>query len=29
MRWVGRDRAAVVQASGLTLREWLWRHPGG
>ncbi len=27
VRWVGQDRAAAVQASGLTLREWLWRHP--
>lgn len=23
-RYVGRDAAAAVQASGLTLREWLW-----
>ena len=29
VRWVGRDRAAAVQASGLTLREWLWGHPAG
>ncbi len=25
-RWIGRDRAASVVASGLTLREWLWRE---
>jgi D-alanyl-D-alanine carboxypeptidase len=25
-RWIGRDRAAAVAASGLTLREWLWRE---
>ena len=25
-RWIGRDRAAAVVASGLTLREWLWRE---
>jgi D-alanyl-D-alanine carboxypeptidase len=25
-RWIGRDRAALVAASGLTLREWLWRE---
>ena len=29
IRWVGRDRAAAVRTSGLTLREWLWRNPGG
>jgi zinc D-Ala-D-Ala carboxypeptidase len=29
VRWVGRDRAAAVTMSRLTLREWLWRHPGG
>lgn len=23
-RYVGREVAAEVQASGLTLREWLW-----
>jgi zinc D-Ala-D-Ala carboxypeptidase len=30
-RYVGRDRAAEVRASGLTLREFLWRelHPTG
>jgi D-alanyl-D-alanine carboxypeptidase len=25
-RWVGRVEAAAVRDSGLTLREWLWRH---
>ena len=25
-RWIGHDRAAAVVASGLTLREWLWRE---
>jgi D-alanyl-D-alanine carboxypeptidase len=25
-RWIGRDGAASVVASGLTLREWLWRE---
>ena len=25
-RWIGRDRAAALVASGLTLREWLWRE---
>lgn len=29
-RWLGRDTAARVDASGLTLREWLWRQlPAG
>ena len=28
IRWIGRARAAAVDASGLTLREWLWRHAG-
>ena len=28
-RWIGRDRAASVAASGLTLREWLWRERPG
>jgi D-alanyl-D-alanine carboxypeptidase len=28
-RYVGRDIAADVHASGLTLREWLWQHNGG
>ena len=23
-RYLGRDAAAAMQASGLTLREWLW-----
>lgn len=25
-RYVGRDRAAAIQASGLSPREWLWQH---
>ncbi len=25
-RWVGRDRASAVQAEGVPLRVWLWRH---
>jgi len=25
-RYVGRERATAVHASGLALREWLWRH---
>jgi zinc D-Ala-D-Ala carboxypeptidase len=25
-RYVGRDEAAAIHASGLTLREYLWRH---
>jgi D-alanyl-D-alanine carboxypeptidase len=25
-RYVGRDMAAAVVASGLTLREYLWKH---
>ena len=25
-RYVGREEAAAVAASGLTLREWLWEH---
>jgi len=25
-RWIGRERAAAVTASGLRLREWLWRE---
>ena len=25
-RWLGRERAALVQASGEPLRAWLWRH---
>ncbi|HEX7004771.1 MAG TPA: M15 family metallopeptidase [Trueperaceae bacterium] len=25
-RWVGRPTAAAVEASGLTLREWLWER---
>jgi D-alanyl-D-alanine carboxypeptidase len=25
-RYVGRAEAAAVHASGLTLREWLWRN---
>lgn len=25
-RWLGRERAAEVQASGEPLRAWLWRH---
>lgn len=29
VRWIGRDQAAAVQASGLTLREWLWRTWAG
>jgi zinc D-Ala-D-Ala carboxypeptidase len=29
LRYVGRERAAAVAASGLTLREWLWAHVGG
>ncbi len=28
-RWIGRDRAASVAASDLTLREWLWRERPG
>jgi zinc D-Ala-D-Ala carboxypeptidase len=28
-RWIGRDRAASVAASGLALREWLWRERPG
>ena len=28
-RYVGRDVAAAVQASGLTLREWLWMTGSG
>ena len=28
-RWIGRDRAASVVASGLILREWLWRERPG
>jgi D-alanyl-D-alanine carboxypeptidase len=28
-RYVGRPQAADVHRSGLTLREWLWRHEGG
>ena len=28
-RYVGREVAAAVHASHLTLREWLWRFPGG
>ena len=28
-RWIGRDRAAAFEASGLTLREWLWRQTFG
>ena len=28
-RWIGRDRAAAVAESGLTLREWLWREQPG
>jgi zinc D-Ala-D-Ala carboxypeptidase len=28
IRYVGRDLAAQVEASGLTLREFLWRHDG-
>jgi D-alanyl-D-alanine carboxypeptidase len=27
-RWVGRDIASRVRASGLPLRAWLWRHGG-
>ncbi len=27
-RYVGRDRAVAVQASGLSLREWLWQRGG-
>ena len=27
-RYVGRDRAAAIRASGLTLREYLWREQG-
>jgi D-alanyl-D-alanine carboxypeptidase len=29
IRYVGRQEAAAVTASGLTLREWLWTHRGG
>ena len=29
IRWVGREPAAAVKASGLTLREWLWGHRRG
>jgi D-alanyl-D-alanine carboxypeptidase len=25
-RYVGRDEAAAIHGSGLTLREWLWQH---
>ena len=25
-RYVGRDEAAAIRASGLSLREWLWQH---
>jgi D-alanyl-D-alanine carboxypeptidase len=28
-RYVGRDEAAQIHASRLTLREWLWRHQPG
>lgn len=28
-RWIGRDRAAAVATSGLTLREWLWQERPG
>lgn len=28
-RYVGRDTAAQVRASGLTLREWLWQQGSG
>jgi zinc D-Ala-D-Ala carboxypeptidase len=28
-RYVGRDTAAAIRASGLTLREWLWRQGYG
>jgi D-alanyl-D-alanine carboxypeptidase len=28
-RWIGRDRAAAFEGSGLTLREWLWRQTFG
>ncbi|HWH36904.1 MAG TPA: M15 family metallopeptidase [Candidatus Limnocylindrales bacterium] len=28
-RYIGRDAAAKVRASGLTLREWLWRQGYG
>ncbi|MGI8657974.1 MAG: M15 family metallopeptidase, partial [Candidatus Limnocylindria bacterium] len=28
-RYVGRSTAAAVRASGLTLREWLWRTDAG
>jgi D-alanyl-D-alanine carboxypeptidase len=28
-RYIGRDVAADVHRSGLTLREWLWQHDGG
>lgn len=28
IRYVGRERAAAVAASGLTLREWLWSNVG-
>jgi D-alanyl-D-alanine carboxypeptidase len=28
-RYVGRPMAAEVRASGLTLREWIWRVHGG
>ena len=26
LRWVGRERARTVRASGLVYRVWLWRH---
>jgi D-alanyl-D-alanine carboxypeptidase len=28
-RYVGRDTAAKIRQSGLTLREWLWRQGYG
>lgn len=28
LRYVGREKAAAIQASGLSPREWLWAHAG-
>ena len=28
IRFVGRESATSIHASGLTLREWLWQHGG-
>lgn len=28
IRYVGRERAAAIRASGLSPREWLWAHAG-